>query len=144
MPVEILGFAVVAHNIDNSLQVLRHGLLGNVASASFPCCRHTLLRHDRLFANRTTVVETCKLAEAMGVNGVTAGEILRGLPGGKHIFATHGTIVLVLVLETIVREKDVYGNAHTAFVAMPKGFGAAHATKSALVAVEGFLGLCHP
>ena len=75
---------------------------------------------------------------------MSAGQVLRRLAAAKHVLATHGTIILVLVLEALVRLEDAHGNAHTALVAVAKVFRTADAAKAALLAMEGFLGQGHP
>ena len=139
-----LGFAIVAHNVDHTLQVGRHGLFGNVSSTRFPGSRHALLGDNRLFANGTAVIKAGKLAEAMCVNGMTAWKILWRLAGGKHVFAADGTVILVLILEAVVAFKDMNTNAHAALVTVTEVFGATNATKATLIAVKGFLRLGHP
>ena len=69
---------------------------------------------------------------------------MRRLSRGEHVFATNGTIVLILVFEALVCIKDANRYAHTALIAVPEDFGATDSTKAALIAVEGFLGERHP
>ena len=71
------GFTVIAHNVDNALQIGRHGVLGNIPGSGFPGRRHGLLTHHSLFANGTTVVKAGEFTKAMRVNGVSTGQILR-------------------------------------------------------------------
>ena len=132
-------FTVVAYNVNHTLQIGRHGVFRNVPRTGFPSRRHALLAHYSLFANRTAVVESGKFAKAMGMNGVAAGKILRGLARGEHVFSAHGTIVLIFVLEAMVRFKDTDRDAHAALGAVTKGFLTSHTTKSTLAAVKGFL-----
>lgn len=80
----------------------------------------------------------------MSVNGMATGKILWTLAGGKHVFATDGAIVLVLVLEAIVRCKDCNANAHGALFAVTKILLTANATKATVFAMKGFFRLGHP
>jgi hypothetical protein len=51
-------------------------VLRNVPSAGFPGGCHTLLAHDCLFTDRATVVESREFPETVGVNGVSARQVL--------------------------------------------------------------------
>jgi hypothetical protein len=78
MPVSAWGFhfTVIAHNVNNSLQIGWHGLFCNIARPGLPRSRHGLLRDDSLLANGTAIVKASELAEAMSVNSVAAWQIL--------------------------------------------------------------------
>ena len=65
-------FAIVAHDINDALQVRGHGVFGNIAGPGLPRRGHTLLTDDRFLTNRTAVIKARQFTEAMGVNGVTA------------------------------------------------------------------------
>ena len=71
-----LGFTIVAHDINHTLQISRHGVFGNVSCSCLPRGCHGLLRHDRLFANGATVIKSGQLAKAMGMNGMSTRQIL--------------------------------------------------------------------
>lgn len=116
-------------------------MLGNITSSCFPGRCHGLLTHNCLLANGATVVEACELAKAVCVNGVSTGQILRRLATAKHVFATNGTVVLVLVLEALVRLKDRDGYAHATLVAVAKSFHSTHTAETTLYTMEGFFGL---
>jgi hypothetical protein len=135
------GFAIIAHDIHNPLQVGGHGMLRNVPSAGFPSSRHTLLTHDSLFTDRATVVEPRKFPEAVGVNGVSARQVLWRLTRGEHVLAADGTVILVLVLEALVGIKNADRNAHATLLTVAKGFHAPNAAKSTLNTMKGLLGL---
>jgi hypothetical protein len=75
------------------------------------------------------------------MNGVSAGQVLRRLSRGKHIFSTNGTIVFVLVFQALMCFKDRDGNAHAALVTVTKGFHTAHAAETTLITMEGLLTL---
>jgi hypothetical protein len=135
------AFAIIAHDIDHSLQIPRHGMFGNISRPGFPRGRHALLRDDRLFANGTTIIKASEFAKTVGMNRMSTWQILWRLAGRKHVFAADGAIVLVLVLEALMRIKDTYRNAHAAFLAMPKGVDATDAAKATLRAMKGFFGL---
>jgi hypothetical protein len=139
-----LGLTIIAHDIYDSLQIWRHGLFGDIARSSLPGSRHGLLRHDSLLADGATVVKASKFAEAMSVNGVAAWQVLWGLTRGEHVFAAHWAIVLVLILETIVRVKDIDADTHAAFSAVSEGLNAANSAEAAFIAVERFFRPCHP
>ena len=100
-----------------------------------------MLTNDRLFANGASIVKTGQFTKAMGVNGVSARQILGRLATAKHVFAANGAVVFVLVLEALVRLKDRDGNAHAAFIAVAKGFNSTHTAKTTLYAMKRFLGL---
>ncbi len=136
-----LSFAIVAHNVDHALQIGGHGMLRNVSRPGLPGGRHGLLRNNRLFANGAAVVETCEFAKAVGVNRMSTGQILGRLSRGKHVFAAHRTIVLVLVLITSVAFKDIDRNTHTTFRAVSEIFLASNSAKATLVTMKGFFGL---
>lgn len=144
VPSVALGLTIVAHNIDDPLQVGRHGMFRNVSRPGLPGCRHGLLGNDCLFANGAAIIKSSQFAEAVGMNGVAAGQVLRRLARGEHIFSTDGTVVLVLVLEALVGVKDADRDAHAALIAMPKGLSTTHAAESTFVAMKGFLGHGHP
>ncbi len=113
-----LGLTVIAHDIHRTLEIGWHGVLGNVPGAGFPRGRHALLTDDGLLANGAAIIKASQFAEAMGVNGVPARQILRTLSTAKHIFTADGTIVLVLVLEALVAFKDANADAHAALVTL--------------------------
>ena len=71
------GFTVVAHDIDNALEIGRHGMFGNVTGPRLPSSRHGLLTDDRLFANGTAVIKAGEFAKAVRVNGVSTRQVLR-------------------------------------------------------------------
>mmetsp|Transcript_2534 Transcript_2534/g.6848 ORF Transcript_2534/g.6848 Transcript_2534/m.6848 type:complete len:224 (+) Transcript_2534:1063-1734(+) len=141
---QTLRLTIVADDVHHPLQIGWHGMLGNVAGPCLPRGSHGLLRDDGLFADRTAVVESGKFPEAMGVDGMTAGQVLRRLARGKHVLSTDGTVVLVLVLEALVGVENADRNAHAAFVAMHEGFPSTDSAESALMTMEWFLRLRHP
>jgi hypothetical protein len=71
-----LDLTIIAHDIDHSLQIRRHGLFGNVPRSGLPGSRHGLLRNNSLLADGAAIIEASKLAEAMSVDGMTAWQIL--------------------------------------------------------------------
>lgn len=95
VPVAILTacLAVVAHDVDHTGQIGGHWLHLDVPGAGGPSSRHGLLTDDGLLADGAAVVKSGQLAEAVGVDGVAAGQILGRLAGGEHILAADGTIV---------------------------------------------------
>ena len=95
VPVAVLTarLTVVALDVDDTGQIGGHGLHLNITSACSPRGRHGLLADDGLLADGTAVVETGQLAEAVGVDSMTTGQILRRLAGGEHILAADGTVV---------------------------------------------------
>ena len=146
VPVAILAarLAVVAHDVDDAGQIGGHGLHLDVPRAGGPRGRHGLLADDGLLAYGAAVVEAGELAEAVGVDGVAAGQVLGRLAGGEHVFAAHGTVVLVLVLHAVVIVVDVDRDAHAAPVAVAERFATADAAEAAVFAVERPLALDHP
>jgi hypothetical protein len=116
-------------------------VFGNVARSRFPRGGHALLTDDSLFANGAAVIKAGEFPETVGVNGVSAGQVLWALARREHVFATDGATVFVLVLEALVRVKDSGRNAHTTFVAVAEGFHAADAAKAAEVAMKRLFGL---
>jgi hypothetical protein len=143
VPVSIaaFGFTVVAHDIDNPLQVTGHGMLGNIARPGFPSRRHTLLAHNRLFTDWAAIIKACQLSKAVCMNGMSTGQILRRLSGREHVLSTNRAVVLVLVSEALMRIKDTDGDAHAALGAMTKGFYSTDTAETTLIAVKGFFGL---
>jgi hypothetical protein len=139
-----LGFAVITHNVNDTLQIRWHGMFRNISSACFPGCRHALLRHHGLFTDGASVVKSGQFTEAMGMNCMSTGQILRRLPGGEHIFPANGTIVLVLVLETLMRVENTHRDTHATFIAVAECFHSSHTAESTAVAMEGFLAQRHP
>ena len=101
VPVAILTarLAIVAHDVHNTGQIGGHGLHLDVPGAGGPRGRHGLLTNDGLLADGAAVVEPGQLAEAVGVDGVTTGQILGRLAGGKHVLAADGTVVPEIKLE---------------------------------------------
>jgi len=59
----------------------------------------------------------------------------------KHIFATNGAVVFVLVFETLVGLKDGDRDAHAALVAVAKRFHTTHTTESTLHTMKRLFGL---
>ena len=80
----------------------------------------------------------------MSVNGMTAWQILGRLTRGKHVFAADRAVVLVLILKTVVTVEDIDADAHATLAAMSEGFDSTDPTETTFVAVERFLGFCHP
>lgn len=134
-------FTVIAHDIHNTLQIRWHGVFGDITCPGFPRSCHGLLAHNRLFANGATVVEACKLSKAVGMDGMSARQILGRLATAEHIFTADWAVVFILVLEALVRLEDRDGDAHAAFVTMAEGFHATYTAESALYTVKRFLGL---
>ena len=128
--------AIVAHDIDNTLQIRGHGMFRNISGTGFPRGGHTLLADHSLFANGTAVIKARKFAEAMRVDGVSAGQILWRLARTEHIFSADWAVVLVLVLEALVGIEYANRNAHAAFVAVTEGFDTTDTAKSTLITVE--------
>lgn len=73
-------FAVVAHNVDHSLQIGWHGMFRNITRPCFPCRRHAGLTDDSFLTDRASIIETGKFPEAMRVYGMATWQILRRLP----------------------------------------------------------------
>jgi hypothetical protein len=119
-------------------------MFGNISGSCFPGCCHALLRDHGLFTDGAPIIKSSQFTEAMGMNGMSTRQILRRLPGGEHIFAANGTIVLVLVLEALVCIEDTHRDTHAAFIAVAECFHSSHTTKSAAVAMKGFLAQRHP
>jgi hypothetical protein len=132
-----LAFAIIAHDVDNSLKITRHGVLGNISCTSFPCCRHGLLRHDRLFANWASIIKPRELAKAVGMDCMSARQILRRLTRREHVLSADWTIVLVLVLETLVGVKHTHRNTHATLIAVTEGVGPSHSAETTLCAMKG-------
>jgi hypothetical protein len=139
-----LDLTIIAHDIDHSLQIRRHGLFGNVPRSGLPGSRHGLLRNNSLLADGAAIIEASKLAEAMSVDGMTAWQILRRLTRGKHVFATDRTVVLVFVLKTVVTDEDIDADTHATLTAMSEGFCSTDPTETTFVAVERFFVFGHP
>jgi len=78
------------------------------------------------------------------MNRMATRQILWTLTGGKHVFATDRTVVLVLVLEAIVRLKDMDANTHATLGAVTEGFRATDTTKATFWAMKGLFRLGHP
>jgi hypothetical protein len=77
----------------------------------------------------------------MGMNSVTAGQVLRRLSRGKHIFSTNGAVVFVFVFQALMCFKDRDGNAHAALVTVTKRFHSTHAAETTLITMEGLFTL---
>ena len=136
-----LRFTIIAHNVDHTLQIRRHGMFRNISRTRFPGGCHTLLRDHRLFANGTTIIKARQFSETMGMDGMATGQILGRLPRREHVFTADGTVVLVLVLEALVCIEDTDRDAHTTFIAVAEGFHSSHTTETTAVAMEGLLPL---
>jgi len=103
-----------------------------------------LLRDDGFLANGTTVIETGKLSEAVGMDRMAAWQILWRLTRRKHVFSADGTVVFILVLEAPMGFENINRNTHTTFRAMTEVFLATDSAEAALVTMERFFGLAHP
>ena len=143
--VDTFVFTVIAHNVDDASKVRWHGLHFNVSCTGKPCGCHGLLTDDSLFANGTSIIKRRKFPETMGMNGMTAGQILRRLSGRKHILPTHRTIILILVFHTIMIVIHTHTYAHTAMLTMSKILPSTHSTKSTIWAMKWLFGFIrHP
>jgi hypothetical protein len=94
------------------------------------------LTDNSLFADGTAIVESSQLAKAVCMNGMAAWQVLGRLTRAEHVFTTHGTVVLVLVLEAVVCVVYTDTDAHAAFMAMTKVLGATDTAKATVVAMK--------
>lgn len=136
-----LCFTVIAHDVDDTLEVAGHWMLSNISSTSLPSCRHRLLRHNCLLANWTAIIEAGELAEAMSMNGMSARQILGRLTRREHVLATNRAVVLIFVLEALVSVKHTHRDAHATFIAMSECVDTANTAKPTLHAMERLFGL---
>lgn len=141
LPIVTLSFAVIAHDVNRTLQVRRHRVLRNVSGPCLPRRRHALLTNDSLLADWATIIEAGEFPEAVRMDGVTAGQILGRLSRREHILATNRAVVLVLVPEALVRIEHAHGDTHAALVAVPECLDATHPAEATLSTVERLLGL---
>jgi hypothetical protein len=108
MPVSSMTFrfAIVAHDIHNTLQISRHGVLSNISGTGFPSSCHTLLTDYRLFANGASIIKASQFSKAVRMNGMATWKILWRLARREHVFPADGAIVFVLVFEALMSIKD--------------------------------------
>lgn len=147
MPIAILalGLAIVAQNVYHPRQILRHWLHRDVSGPRRPCRAHRRPIHHRLLAyGAAVVVRGQEVAKAVRVDGVSARQVLRALPAGKHVLAAHRAVVLVLVRHAVVGVEGACGDAHAAPGAVAELVAPADAAEAALVAVEGLFAEFHP
>ena len=74
-------FTIIAGDIDNTTQIRWDRLEGNSLRHGVPGRHHAFACFGRLFANRTTRVVRRQLPEAIPVNGVPTGHLVRGGSG---------------------------------------------------------------
>lgn len=142
--VRTLDLTIIAHDIHRPRQIFRHRLALNIRCSFCPCRCHGSLTHNRLFTNGTPIIKSRQLPETVRVNCMSTGQILRGVPGGVHILPADGTVVLILIPQTIVRLECFVVDTHGTLVAMAKFVCSSNSTKSAFVTVEGPILRLHP
>mmetsp|Transcript_19114 Transcript_19114/g.38775 ORF Transcript_19114/g.38775 Transcript_19114/m.38775 type:complete len:194 (-) Transcript_19114:171-752(-) len=80
----------------------------------------------------------------MSMDSMPTGQVLGGLPRGKHVLPAHWTIILVLVLHTVVIIVNIHTNTHATLMTMSKGFTPPYTAETTVIAMKGFLGFHHP
>ena len=142
VPITLL--AVVASNCNDSGQVGRDGLEGDAHGHGLPGRGHLLVGFGRLLAHRTAGIERRELAEAVPVDGMAAGHLVRGRAGAEEVLLTYGTIghVLTRLAVVIVEEESI--DAHAAVVAVPEIVPATDAAEATVRAVVWLLFGGHP
>ena len=136
--------AVVADDGHGLGQIRRDGLQFDAHGHGIPRRLHPLVRFGRLLAYGAAGIMGGQLAEAVPVDGVAAGHLVRGRTGAEQVLLADGTILHVLADLAVVLSKERGVDAHAAIVAVAEVFGPTDATEAALGTVVGtFLGR-HP
>ena len=142
VPIALL--AVVAGDGNDPGQVGGDGLEGDAHGHGLPGRGHLIVGFGRLLADGTAGVERGELSEAVPVDGVAAGHLVRGRAGAEEVLLADGAVghVLAGLAVVIVEEEGV--DAHAAIVAMLEVLPASDAAKAAVGAVVGLLLGRHP
>ena len=136
--------AVVADDGHGLGQIRRDGLQFDAHGHGIPRRLHPLVRFGRLLADGTAGIMGGQLTEAVPVDGVAAGHLVRGRAGAEQILLADGTILHVLADLAVVLGKERGVDAHAAVIAVAEVFGPTDTTEAALCTVVGtFLGR-HP
>ena len=142
VPITLL--AVVAGDGNDPGQVGGDGLEGDAHGHGLPGRGHRLVGFGRLLADGAAGVERGELSEAVPVDGVAAGHLVRGRTGAEQILLTDGTVLHVLADLAVVLSEEGGVDAHAAVVAVAEVLGSTDAAEAALGTVIGaFLGR-HP
>ena len=71
-----LCLTIVAHDVDDALQICGHGMFRNISGPGLPSGSHTLLRDDRLLTDWAAIIKASQLPETVRMDGVSTGQIL--------------------------------------------------------------------
>lgn len=98
----------------------------------------------RFLAHGTPRIVTGQLPKAMPVYGMTARQLMTGIPAAEQILLAHGAVAHVLSDFAVVRIEQLPIDAHSAVLAVAEVLPAAHAAEAAVRAVVGAFFVGHP
>ena len=99
--------AVVADDGHGLGQIRRDGLQFDAHGHGIPRRLHPFVRFSSLLAHGTAGIMSGQLAEAVPVDGVAAGHLVRGRTGAEEVFLTDGAVGHVLArLAVVIIEKE--------------------------------------
>lgn len=135
---------IVTGNVDHASQLGRYRLHGDTCRHGIPSGHHPFARFRCLFANGTATVMHSELSEAVPVNRVSTGHLVRCATGTKQVLLTDRAVATVLARFAIVAFVEALVDAHATFVAMLEVFFAPDAAKTTVRAVVGCFFVGHP
>ena len=142
--VPIALFTVIAGDGNDPGQIRGDGLQGDAHGHGLPSRGHLFVRFGRLLAYGTASVERRELSEAVPVDGMATGHLVRGRTGAEQILLADGAVghVLARLAVVIVEEEGI--NAHTAVMAVLEVLPATDSAEATVGAMVGLLLGRHP
>ena len=136
--------AVVADDGHGLRQVGGNGLQFDAHGHGIPRRLHPLVRFGRLLADGAAGIVGGQLAEAVPVDGVAAGHLVRGRAGAEEVLLADGAVLHVLADLAVVLGEEGGVDAHAAVVAVAEVLGPTDSAEAALGTVVGTLLGRHP
>jgi len=143
-PVLVRPLAVVAHNGDGLRKVGGDRLQLDAHGHRVPGWLHPLVRLGRLLAHGTARVVRGQLPEAVPVDGMAAGHLVRRRAGAEEVLLADGAVLHVLAYLAVVLREEGGVDAHSAVLTVAEVFRASDAAEAAIGAVVRALGAVHP
>ena len=142
VPIALL--TVIAGNGHDPGQIRRDGLQRDAHGHGLPGRGHLLVGFSSLLAHGAASVERREFAEAVPVDGMAAGHLVRGRTRAEQILLADGAVrhVLARLAVVIVEEEGI--NAHAAVMTVLEVLPATDSAEATVGAMVGLLLGRHP
>lgn len=142
VPIALL--TVIAGNGNDPGQIRRDGLQGDAHGHGLPSRGHLFVRFSSLLAYGAASVERRELSEAVPVDGMATGHLVRGRTGAEQILLTNGAVGHVLArLAVVIIEKEGI-DTHSTVMAVLEVLSPTDSAEATVGAVVGLLLGRHP